>query len=142
MGVGTVVQGHHREFATTHNRRYSNNIPAEQKHAVRGYILFKHQVNGVRGESQLSHTRRIYNNAKRWWHNKVVPTTNDMFGGMHFERKFEPFRQHIHMRCHCSSWCRLKTTNSGALRIRRKQYIELELKQCDQEEIQEVLTDE
>lgn len=127
MGVGTVVQEHHKEFAITHNQHYSNNTLVEQRPAVRGYTLFKRRENGVRGELQLSHTRRIYNNAKRWWHNFVVPTTNDMFGRPHFERKFEPFKQHDHMRCHCSSWCRLKTNKPGALRARRKQYIAIEL---------------
>lgn len=75
----------------------------------------------------MTHTIRIYNNAKRWWHNKLVPTTNDMFGGRHFERKFEPFRQHVHLRCHCSSWCRLKSNEHGAVRARRKQIINAEL---------------
>lgn len=128
MVVGTVVQEHRSEFATTHNQHYSNNIPAEQKHAVRGYTLFKHRGNGVRGESQLSHTRRIYNDTKQWFKIKITSWSDGYEDGMFGRRNdgYHPYHQYDTFHCKCA-WCKPKSKQHGSIRVRRKFEIEKEI---------------
>ena len=72
----------------------------------------------------MSHTERIYNNAKKWYHNKVAEGINGYLD-YYFTRRFHPFKQES-PKCHCEH-CFPKGDEPGALRIKRKKEIDIEL---------------
>jgi len=76
----------------------------------------------------MSHTIRIYNDARRWFKARIKRVSEGYQDGMWAIRNwpYHPFKQHNHFTCHCS-WCRPKSTQKGSLRVQHKSEIQREL---------------